>query len=333
MSPSSCVVPAAFASSAAAPASAPVEPVPLFALHSRSVGSLKSRCETILSLYEASPGQWAAHLPHLHDFNHLMPDLLRQHKSRSRKSGPKAFCPGPLAPSGDGLAADGAGSASVEAAEVAPTSEDAAAVIDAPAGLACPAVAAGITAPAGSACPAAATVNAAPAGAACPAADAVNAAPAGSACPAAAAGIAAAAATSAVSAAVAAPSRGVALLNAATAAYAPHYHQPAPHRMLPTLAECAAARAAADGGGGERAMEAEPSRRDTAAAPQPQVHAAARPALVGFKRKHPHAPPPSQLDFDFDGFLHENRRYLPHRPELGKTGHAEAARPRLTPPR
>ena len=288
MSPSSSVVPAAFASSAAAPASAPVEPVPLFALHCRSVGSLKSRCETILSLYEASPGQWAAQLPHLHDFNHLMPDLLRQHKSRSRQSGPKAFCPGPLAPSGDGLAADGAGSASVEAAEVAPTSEDAAAVIDAPAGLACPA---------------------------------------------AAAGIAAAAATSAVSAAVAAPSRGVALLNAATAAYAPRSHQPAPHRMLPTLAECAAARAAEDGGGGEHAMEAEPSRRDTAAAPQLQVHAAARPALVGFKRKHPHAPPPSQLDFDFDGFLHENRRYLPHRPELGKTGHAEAARPRLTPPR
>jgi len=63
------------------------------------------------------------------------------------------------------------------------------------------------------------------------------------------------------------------------------------------------------------------------------VHAAARPALVGFKRKHPHAPPPSQLDFDFDGFLHENRRYLPHRPELGETGHAEAARPRLTPRR
>jgi len=158
--------------------------------------------------------------------------------------------------------------------------------------------------------------------------------PAGPACLAAAADIAAPAATSAVPAAAAAPS----LVNAAKDAYAPCYvqHQPAPHRMLPTLAECAAGRAAEGGsirGGGEHALAAEPSRRDPAAATHPQVHAAARPELIGFKRKHWHAPPPSQPDFDFDGFLHENRRYLPHRPELGETGHAEAARQRLTPRR
>ena len=126
--------------------------------------------------------------------------------------------------------------------------------------------------------------------------------PAGPACLAAAADIAAPAATSAVSAAAAAPS----LVNAAKDAYAPRYvqHQPAPHRMLPTLAEWAAARAAEGGsirGGGEHALAAEPSRRDPAAATHAKVHAAARPALVGFKRKHSHAPPPSQLDFDFDG--------------------------------
>ena len=50
-------------------------------------------------------------------------------------------------------------------------------------------------------------------------------------------------ATSTVSAAAAAPS----LVNADKDAYAPRYvqHQPAPQRMLPTLAEWAAARAAA----------------------------------------------------------------------------------------
>jgi len=39
------------------------------------------------------------------------------------------------------------------------------------------------------------------------------------------------------------------------------------------------------------------------------------------------------LNFDFEGFLRVNRRYLSHWPELGATGHAEAARLRLTPRR